>query len=239
MRSLIRPLYGGRMLGNSSASAFFSWLHLLDPLRRALCRTEPVEGVERSLDRRRCNAIDDEDDARTPVPARPGLHMDRYMDQMLHPRHPRPPDSGRMGMSRDRSTGSGPATRLREMTGLSPRSGLHRRQGKAPSNFSRTLPAPQSEFAQELIRDPYSFDLLALVSTRAASRRRKEYRLLVSNVVLMSNAVDFSGARPRIREILQNTGRTVPRRAIGRSSSRSGRWRAQRQERGMATCRPS
>jgi predicted nuclease of restriction endonuclease-like (RecB) superfamily len=41
-------------------------------------------------------------------------------------------------------------------------SGLHRRQGKAITNFARTLPRPQSDLAQELIKDPYSFDFLAL-----------------------------------------------------------------------------
>lgn len=41
-------------------------------------------------------------------------------------------------------------------------SGLHRRQGKALTNFARTLPAPQSDLAQQLVKDPYSFDFLAL-----------------------------------------------------------------------------
>jgi predicted nuclease of restriction endonuclease-like (RecB) superfamily len=36
------------------------------------------------------------------------------------------------------------------------------RQGKALTNFSRTLPAPHSELAQEIIKDPYRFDFLAL-----------------------------------------------------------------------------
>jgi predicted nuclease of restriction endonuclease-like (RecB) superfamily len=40
--------------------------------------------------------------------------------------------------------------------------GLFRRQGKALTNFARTLPAPQSDLAQELVKDPYSFDFLAL-----------------------------------------------------------------------------
>jgi predicted nuclease of restriction endonuclease-like (RecB) superfamily len=40
--------------------------------------------------------------------------------------------------------------------------GLIRRQGKALTNFARTLPAPQSDLAQELVKDPYSFDFLAL-----------------------------------------------------------------------------
>lgn len=41
-------------------------------------------------------------------------------------------------------------------------SGLFDRQGKALTNFHRTLPAPQSELAQEIIKDPYYFDFLAL-----------------------------------------------------------------------------
>lgn len=39
-------------------------------------------------------------------------------------------------------------------------SGLYRRQGKAVTNFSCTLPAPQSELAQEILKDPYNFDFL-------------------------------------------------------------------------------
>jgi predicted nuclease of restriction endonuclease-like (RecB) superfamily len=41
-------------------------------------------------------------------------------------------------------------------------SNLYERQGKALTNFSRTLPAAQSELAQQLIKDPYTFDFLAL-----------------------------------------------------------------------------
>ena len=39
---------------------------------------------------------------------------------------------------------------------------LHQRQGRAVTNFQRTLPAPQSELAQELLKDPYNFDFLTL-----------------------------------------------------------------------------
>jgi predicted nuclease of restriction endonuclease-like (RecB) superfamily len=42
--------------------------------------------------------------------------------------------------------------------------GLYRRQGKAISNFQATLPSPQSDLAQQLIKDPYSFDFLTLTS---------------------------------------------------------------------------
>jgi len=38
----------------------------------------------------------------------------------------------------------------------------YRRQGRALNNFARTLPAPQSELAQQLLKDPYNFDFLSL-----------------------------------------------------------------------------
>ena len=38
-------------------------------------------------------------------------------------------------------------------------SGLHLRQGKALTNFKRTLPSPQSELAQEMIKNDYNLDL--------------------------------------------------------------------------------
>lgn len=48
-------------------------------------------------------------------------------------------------------------------------SDLHARQGKAVSNFKSTLPAPQSDLATEVVRDPYTFDFLTL-RTDAAER---------------------------------------------------------------------
>src|ERR1019366_524273 len=41
-------------------------------------------------------------------------------------------------------------------------SGLYRRQGKAPTNFTHTLPAAQSELAQQLVKGPYNFEFLTL-----------------------------------------------------------------------------
>jgi predicted nuclease of restriction endonuclease-like (RecB) superfamily len=40
--------------------------------------------------------------------------------------------------------------------------GLFNRQGGALTNFQRTLPAEQSELAQQIIKDPYNFDFLSL-----------------------------------------------------------------------------
>jgi predicted nuclease of restriction endonuclease-like (RecB) superfamily len=41
-------------------------------------------------------------------------------------------------------------------------SGLYRRQGRAITNFERRLPSPQSDLAQQLLKDPYNFDFLML-----------------------------------------------------------------------------
>lgn len=40
--------------------------------------------------------------------------------------------------------------------------GLYRRQGKALTNFGQTLPSPQSDLAQQILKDPYNFDFLTL-----------------------------------------------------------------------------
>ena len=39
---------------------------------------------------------------------------------------------------------------------------LYGRQGKAITNFNLTLPAPQSDLANEIMKDPYNFDFLSL-----------------------------------------------------------------------------
>lgn len=43
-------------------------------------------------------------------------------------------------------------------------SGLYKREGKALTNFSDTLPMPMSELAQQTLKDPYVFDFMALTS---------------------------------------------------------------------------
>ncbi len=42
----------------------------------------------------------------------------------------------------------------------------HARQGKTTTNFSATLPAPQSDMAQQIFKDPYLFDFLGTAETR-------------------------------------------------------------------------
>ena len=52
----------------------------------------------------------------------------------------------------------------RDILALQINSGLHERQGRAVTNFHRTLPAPQSDLAQQLLKDPYNFDFLTLAT---------------------------------------------------------------------------
>jgi len=70
-------------------------------------------------------------------------------------------------------------------------SGLYRRQGKALTNFSRTLPAPQSELAQQLVKDPYNFEFLTLAEQ---ARERELERALIDHLrdFLLELGVGFS-----------------------------------------------
>jgi len=50
----------------------------------------------------------------------------------------------------------------RNVLALQIQDGLHQRQGKAITNFKKTLPPSQSDMAQGITKDPYLFDFLAL-----------------------------------------------------------------------------
>lgn len=52
----------------------------------------------------------------------------------------------------------------RDVLALQLKSRLHERAGKTISNFSRTLPAPQSDLAQQTLKDPYTFDFMQLTT---------------------------------------------------------------------------
>jgi predicted nuclease of restriction endonuclease-like (RecB) superfamily len=58
-------------------------------------------------------------------------------------------------------------------------SGLYKRQGGAITNFERTLPSPQSDLAQQIIKDPYNFDFLTLDK---GARERELERGLVEHI---------------------------------------------------------
>jgi len=57
--------------------------------------------------------------------------------------------------------------------------GLYARQGRAQTNFDRTLPSPQSDLAHQLLKDPYCFDFLTLTDE---ARERELQRGLVERL---------------------------------------------------------
>ena len=64
----------------------------------------------------------------------------------------------------------------RNMLALHVEARLFHRQGKAATNFQRTLPSPQSDLAQQVLKDPYNFDFLTL--TQDALEREVENGLV-------------------------------------------------------------
>jgi predicted nuclease of restriction endonuclease-like (RecB) superfamily len=54
---------------------------------------------------------------------------------------------------------------------------LHKRLGKAPSNFALTMPSPQSDLTREILKDPYIFKPAPLDESWAD--RLLEIRILV------------------------------------------------------------
>ena len=50
----------------------------------------------------------------------------------------------------------------RDVLSLMIKSDLHLRQGEGISNFSKTLPDPQSDLVRETLKDPYIFDFITI-----------------------------------------------------------------------------
>ncbi len=59
---------------------------------------------------------------------------------------------------------------------------IHEREGKALPNFTRNLPPPDSDMAQQILRDPYNFDFLTLADPFA--ERELERGLLLRDLLL-------------------------------------------------------
>ena len=57
------------------------------------------------------------------------------------------------------------------------KTGLHEREGKALTNFQRALPPPDSDLAEQILKDPYNFDFLTL--RERAHEREVERGLLI------------------------------------------------------------
>lgn len=75
-------------------------------------------------------------------------------------------------------------------------SGLYARQGRALTNFARTLPAPQSDLAQQIIKDPYSLEFLSVaheISERELERGLLEH--LRALILELGNGLAFVGSQ--------------------------------------------
>ena len=64
----------------------------------------------------------------------------------------------------------------RDTLGLMVKTKVHDRQGKSTSNFSLTLPDPQSDLAGQFLKDPYIFDFLTM--TNSFNERELEKELI-------------------------------------------------------------
>ena len=85
-------------------------------------------------------------------------------------------------------------------------SGLYKRQGKATTNFHATLPKPQSDLAQQLLKDPYNFDFLTF--SKDAHEREVETGLVAHiQKFLLELGVGFAFV-----------GRQVPLKCRGRNT---------------------
>ena len=61
---------------------------------------------------------------------------------------------------------------------------LYERQGKAITNFERTLPKPQSDLAIEILKNPYNFDFLSMGAEALERDIEKAMMLHVEKVLL-------------------------------------------------------
>lgn len=63
-------------------------------------------------------------------------------------------------------------------------SGLYQRTGHAQHNFDRTLPDPQSDLAQQTLKDPYLFDFLSLAEVHQERELEKALVQHISDFLL-------------------------------------------------------
>ena len=73
------------------------------------------------------------------------------------------------------------------------------RKGKAVTNFSHTLPAPQSDLAQNILKDPYIFDFLGLADdTREREIENALLQHLREFLIELGNGFAFVGNQYRL-----------------------------------------
>ena len=76
---------------------------------------------------------------------------------------------------------------------------LYEREGKALSNFSTALPAVESDFAQQLIKDPYHFEFLQLNEKYSETELKDELMNKLSQFLLeLGKGFSFVGREFRL-----------------------------------------
>lgn len=77
---------------------------------------------------------------------------------------------------------------------------LHLRQGKALTSFSRLLPAPESDLAQELTKDPYVFDFTQMTEPYKERELKKALMANISRFLLeLGSGFSYVGEEYRLK----------------------------------------
>lgn len=77
---------------------------------------------------------------------------------------------------------------------------LHLRQGKAVTSFSRLLPPPNSDLAQEITKDPYVFDFTAMTEPYKEQKLKKALVANISRFLLeLGSGFAYVGEEYRLR----------------------------------------
>lgn len=77
---------------------------------------------------------------------------------------------------------------------------LHLRQGKALTSFSRLLPAPDSDLAQELTKDPYIFDFTEMTEPYKERELKKALMANISRFLLeLGSGFAYVGEEYRLK----------------------------------------
>lgn len=87
----------------------------------------------------------------------------------------------------------------RDVLALHTTQGDYDRKGKAVTNFSRTLPAPQSDLARDVLKDPYILDFLGLTDhTREREIENALLQHLREFLIELGNGFAFVGNQYRL-----------------------------------------
>ncbi len=91
----------------------------------------------------------------------------------------------------------------RNMLGINIETGLFHRRGKAITNFRQTLPALDSDFAQDTLKDPYIFDF---ITTNDENKERHLQSALLANIqrFLLELGVGFTFAGSNYHLVVGN-----------------------------------